>query len=169
MIGVKFKFLIGSPLDPRPSNWEMDEMLGSLPEGVDREGVMMVVAKAAMDFSVRLWPADRIRREVRIVRDRLNITVVRDWQFSFSSRYAVPPITTTLFLPDADIVRISIDERTGEGEAGFLGIDWLEWFLVNGDKIVEDVRDRFTRAGSRLLQAVEDYGKRKDKERRKRK
>lgn len=169
MTGVKFKILLGSPFDPTPLNWETTETLGSLPEGADREGVMTVVAKAAMDFSAKLWPADRTRREVKVVRDRLNITIVRDWRFSFGPKHDVPPVTTTLFLPDADIVRISVDERAGEGEAWFLGIDWLEWFLLNDDKIVGDVRDRFTRMGSRLLQAVESYGKRKDKDRRKRK
>ena len=169
MIGMRFRILLGSPVDPRPLGWEMDEILASLPEGADREGVMTAVARAALGFSAKLWPADRIRREVKVVRDRLNITIVRDWRLGFGSKHGVPPVTTTLFLPDADIARISVDETSGEGEAWFLDSGWLEWFLLNDDKIVGDVRDRFTRMGSRLFQAIESYNKRKDKDRRKRK
>lgn len=171
MIGVRFRILLGSPVDPRTLGWEMDEILASLPEGADREGVMTAVARAALGFSAKLWPADRTRREVEVVRDHLKVGVVRDWRLGFGSKHDAPPVTTTLFLPDADadIARISVDETSGEGEAWFLDLGWLEWFLLNDDKIVGDVRDRFARAGSRLFRAVEDYGRRKDKERRKRK
>ena len=166
---IRFKTLLNSPVEPSPMNWITKEILESLPEGKDPDFIMTTVAKAALDFSAKLWPADRTRRVITVYRDHMDCTIVRDWRFHFGRGSVVSPVMTTICHGDNDIVRIGVDEEKGEGTAEFLLIDWLEWFLENSDNLIADVRAKMADRASRVAWAVESYGKRKDKDRRKRK
>ena len=162
-IGIGFEILLGKATDPKPIGWELKDIVSRAAtpvEGDDSVHPLLLVADAALELSNRVFPTDRIYRNVELQVGSWKIHLVRDWRFG-GGGFDKGPVVTTIYLETGDVIRITVDEPHGTGKAEFASLDWLVWFLEHDDAVVEALSNLLKQRAGKFMNAVGAYRRRK--------
>ena len=162
-IGIYFKILLGSAIDPEPLGWELKDIASKIPAPTEGDGSsdpLLFVATVALGLSNRVFPTDRTYRSVELQIGARKIYLARDWRFG-GGGFDKGPVVTTIYQSTEDVIRITVDEPHGVGKVEFASLDWLVWLLEHDDAVVEALAVLLRQRAGKFMNAVETCRRRK--------